>query len=176
MSHTHTKSECDARKQHLSKLTKSISQPNLNKKASITFFLTKKITPLPTSSLFFSMEGSNNRRGYQRLLRQFSYDSSEFDHIELPLKPTKDHEPMVVTLGGRNDVHATPPPAPPRMRQPSKSSGGAAKSHPLFNLMDAPKKKGKKATAKPELVRYMEYMKEAGTWDPNSNRPVIYFK
>ncbi|KAK1302917.1 hypothetical protein QJS10_CPB12g00034 [Acorus calamus] len=118
------------------------------------------------------MEASKSRRGYQRLLRQFSYNSSEFDHIELPLKPPKDHKPSVVTLGGRSDVHAMPP----LVRQPSKSSGGAAKSHPLFNLMDAPKKKGKKAMAKPELVRYMEYIKEAGTWDPNSNRPVIYFK
>ncbi|KDP21749.1 hypothetical protein JCGZ_03379 [Jatropha curcas] len=49
-----------------------------------------------------------------------------------------------------------------------------SKSHPLFSLFDSRRKK--KATAKPEFTRYLEYVKEGGVWDVNSNMPVIYYK
>ncbi|RDY09346.1 hypothetical protein CR513_06281, partial [Mucuna pruriens] len=48
------------------------------------------------------------------------------------------------------------------------------KSHPLFSFFDLRRKK--KATARPELARYLEYVKEGGMWDLNSNKPVIYYK
>ncbi|OVA07070.1 hypothetical protein BVC80_1117g78 [Macleaya cordata] len=48
------------------------------------------------------------------------------------------------------------------------------KTHPLFNISDL--RRSKKAMAKPEFLRYMEYIKEGGTWNPDSNNPVIYFK
>ncbi|OVA07069.1 hypothetical protein BVC80_1117g77 [Macleaya cordata] len=50
-----------------------------------------------------------------------------------------------------------------------------AKSHPLFNILDV--KRSKKAMAKPEFLRYREFVKEGGTWVPaDSNNPVIHFK
>lgn len=54
-------------------------------------------------------------------------------------------------------------------RNPTKK-----KSHPIFSFMDFAGKK--KATAKPEMVRYVEYLKEGGMWDSDSNKPVIYYK
>ncbi|GAV87752.1 hypothetical protein CFOL_v3_31178 [Cephalotus follicularis] len=47
------------------------------------------------------------------------------------------------------------------------------KSHPLFSLFDRRRKK--KTTARPEFARYLEYVKEGGMWDLNSNTPVIYY-
>ncbi|KAG2311694.1 hypothetical protein Bca4012_026147 [Brassica carinata] len=63
-----------------------------------------------------------------------------------------------------------------------KPTGGSV--HPLLSFFDVhfQKKKKKKttkknlATAKPEFARYMEYLKEGGVWDPNSNAPVIHYK
>ncbi|OIW11013.1 hypothetical protein TanjilG_22820 [Lupinus angustifolius] len=48
------------------------------------------------------------------------------------------------------------------------------KIHPLFNLLDFHRKK--KTMAKPELSRYLDYLKEGGIWDSDSNKPVIYYK
>ncbi|XP_045828370.1 uncharacterized protein LOC123920212 [Trifolium pratense] len=47
-------------------------------------------------------------------------------------------------------------------------------SHPLLNFFDFRRKK--KTTARPEFARYIEYLKEGGMWDLNSNKPVIYYK
>ncbi|CAH8385082.1 unnamed protein product [Eruca vesicaria subsp. sativa] len=63
-----------------------------------------------------------------------------------------------------------------------KPTGGSV--HPLLSFFDLRsqknknKKKTKKssATAKPEFARYMEYVKEGGVWDPNSNAPVIHYR
>ncbi|KAI0492887.1 hypothetical protein KFK09_027163 [Dendrobium nobile] len=60
---------------------------------------------------------------------------------------------------------------------PKKAAGAAAhssKGHPVLNFFGASNKE--KAAAKPEMMRYLEYMKEAGTWEPSSDSPVIYFK
>jgi hypothetical protein len=55
-----------------------------------------------------------------------------------------------------------------------KHTNKVTKSHPLFSLFNARRKK--KTTAKPEFARYLEYLKEGGVWDMNSNMPVIYYK
>ncbi|KAM7265573.1 hypothetical protein ACFE04_003256 [Oxalis oulophora] len=46
--------------------------------------------------------------------------------------------------------------------------------HPLFSLFNTPKKSKKKTTtttSKPEFSRYLEYLKEGGIWDLNSDMP-----
>ncbi|KAI4314827.1 hypothetical protein L6164_027695 [Bauhinia variegata] len=58
-------------------------------------------------------------------------------------------------------------------RNPTEKSR-KEKTHPLFGFMDFRGKK--KTTSKPEFSRYLEYLKEGGTWDFNSNMPVIYYK
>ena len=47
------------------------------------------------------------------------------------------------------------------------------KSHPLLSLLYLHRKK--KTTARPEFLRYLEYVKEGGIWDLNSNKAVIYY-
>ncbi|GFY80390.1 hypothetical protein Acr_01g0001990 [Actinidia rufa] len=51
----------------------------------------------------------------------------------------------------------------------------ASKIHPIFGLTFETRRR-KKATAKPEFARYVEYVKEGGAWDVSSNMPVIYYK
>ncbi|KAD7479251.1 hypothetical protein E3N88_02387 [Mikania micrantha] len=51
-----------------------------------------------------------------------------------------------------------------------KQAKKASKIHPLFSLFE----RKKKATAKPEFSRYIQYLREGGVWDANSDRPVIY--
>lgn len=58
-------------------------------------------------------------------------------------------------------------------RNPTKKVS-KEKSHPIFRFLDFRRKK--KTTATPELVRYLEYVKEGGIWDSDSNKPVIYYK
>ncbi|KAL2236300.1 UNVERIFIED_CONTAM: hypothetical protein Sindi_0821700 [Sesamum indicum] len=51
----------------------------------------------------------------------------------------------------------------------------ASKVHPLFSLFEMSRRK-KKATAKPEFSRYLEYVREGGVWDVKENMPAIYYK
>ncbi|GMY11467.1 Sodium/potassium-transporting ATPase subunit alpha-1 like [Fagus crenata] len=55
-----------------------------------------------------------------------------------------------------------------------KPTKKVSKSHPIFSLFNARRKK--KTTARPEFARYLEYVKEGGLWDMNLNKPVIYYK
>ncbi|MED6181191.1 hypothetical protein PIB30_017165 [Stylosanthes scabra] len=61
-------------------------------------------------------------------------------------------------------------------RNPTKKASSNQKStpHPLFGFFDLRRKK--KTIATPEFVRYLEYVKEGGVWDSNSNKPVIHYK
>ncbi|KAI3415103.1 uncharacterized protein J3R85_015408 [Psidium guajava] len=61
-------------------------------------------------------------------------------------------------------------PAYPQGKLPRKVN----KSHPLFSLFDGSRRR-KKVTARPELARYLEYVKEGGLWDADSNKPVIHY-
>ncbi|KAL3723808.1 hypothetical protein ACJRO7_035909 [Eucalyptus globulus] len=60
-------------------------------------------------------------------------------------------------------------PADPQGKPPKKVN----KSHPLFGLFDARRKK--KTTARPDLARYLEYVKEGGSWDANLDKPVMHY-
>lgn len=59
--------------------------------------------------------------------------------------------------------------------KPAATSKKAAKSHPLFSLFDG-RRRMKKPTANPDLARYLEYLKEGGLWDVESNKPVMHYK
>ncbi|CAL0331878.1 unnamed protein product [Lupinus luteus] len=56
----------------------------------------------------------------------------------------------------------------------NNNSNQKEKIHPLFGFLDFHRKK--KTTAKPEFARYLQYLKEGGMWDSDSNKPVIYYK
>ncbi|KAK4394311.1 hypothetical protein Sango_1901900 [Sesamum angolense] len=52
----------------------------------------------------------------------------------------------------------------------------ASEVHPFFSLFETSRRK-KKATAKPEFSRYLEYVREGGgVWDVKENMPVVYNK
>ncbi|KAL0344245.1 UNVERIFIED_CONTAM: hypothetical protein Sangu_1311900 [Sesamum angustifolium] len=52
----------------------------------------------------------------------------------------------------------------------------ASKVHPFFSLFETSRRK-KKATAKPEFSRYLEYVREGGgVLDVKENMPVAYYK
>ncbi|KAK7386538.1 hypothetical protein VNO78_26845 [Psophocarpus tetragonolobus] len=60
-------------------------------------------------------------------------------------------------------------------RNPTKKSNNSdKKSHPLLSFLALRRKK--KTTARPEFARYLEYLKEGGVWDLNSNKPVMHYK
>lgn len=62
----------------------------------------------------------------------------------------------------------------PTKKASDKNNQKEKKTHPLFSFFDLRRKK--KITAKPEIARYLEYVKEGGMWDLDSNKPVIYYK
>ncbi|XP_047319392.1 uncharacterized protein LOC124922721 [Impatiens glandulifera] len=54
----------------------------------------------------------------------------------------------------------------------SAAKKAAGKVHPILSLLDL--RRRKKATAKPEFARYLQYIKEGGVWDAKSDKPSIY--
>ncbi|KAF5768914.1 hypothetical protein HanXRQr2_Chr14g0642101 [Helianthus annuus] len=62
---------------------------------------------------------------------------------------------------------------PAREHVVDKQSKKVSKVHPIFSIFE---KRGrrKKATAKPEFSRYLQYLKEGGIWNANESKPVIY--
>ncbi|KAL2906575.1 Beta-hexosaminidase subunit B1 [Bienertia sinuspersici] len=54
----------------------------------------------------------------------------------------------------------------------SKKSSGNKSSHPVFSLFEGKWKK-KKITANPDFSRYIEYLKEGGMLNKNTNSPVL---
>ncbi|CAL9187174.1 unnamed protein product [Musa acuminata subsp. burmannicoides] len=92
-----------------------------------------------------------SRRGYRRLLsRQSSFDLAEGD-----------------------EATTTTAAAATVSEMKRSNTTREIKAHPVIRIMEKPPKK---ATATPEFLRYLEYMREAGTWHPNSDAPAIYFK
>ncbi|XP_074579185.1 uncharacterized protein LOC141835706 [Curcuma longa] len=91
-----------------------------------------------------------SRRGYSRLSsRKPSFDLAE--NAETTTTATSTTTPKRSKTTTRDDI----------------------KAHPVMRILQAP---SKKETARPEFLRYLEYVREAGSWDPSSDRPTIYFK
>ncbi|XXG64858.1 hypothetical protein AAC387_Pa05g2699 [Persea americana] len=115
-----------------------------------------------------------SRRGYLRLGKETVTDPSEPKSSKVPIKLKK------VTILPMRMLKTTRAPKPENTASVPPPIGkhsikDAARTHPLLNFLGAPRRK-KVAAVKPEFIRYLEYMKEGGRWDTDSNRPVIYFK
>lgn len=65
-----------------------------------------------------------------------------------------------------SDQNVSPP-----AKSLSKQAKKASKLHPLFSLFDI--RSRKKATANPEFSRYIQYLKEGGILNANSNKPTM---
>ncbi|WZY84776.1 hypothetical protein YC2023_031160 [Brassica napus] len=116
--------------------------------------------------MFRAMSTRKIHGGYEKLVE------------EEPILKKGTSVPASVYGNSRNPVQDAKTPT-------SKPTGGSVR--PLLNLFNVrfqrKKRKKKKtknkkslATAKPEFARYMEYVKEGGVWDPNSNAPVIHYR
>jgi hypothetical protein len=123
---------------------------------------------------------NSTRRGhekYEKLDKEFggnNYGISNEEYlkrsISVPSGPSSTKAKMAMATNLGNNINL--------QRNPTKKASNDHKeksTHPLFNLFDFGKKK-KKASSKPEFARYVEYMKEGGMWDLESNKPVIYYK
>ncbi|CAF2129699.1 unnamed protein product [Brassica napus] len=109
--------------------------------------------------MFRAMSTRKIHGGYEKLVE------------EEPILKKGTSVPASVYGNSRNPVQDAKTPT-------SKPTGGSVR--PLLNLFNRKKKKTKNkkslATAKPEFARYMEYVKEGGVRDPNSNAPVIHYR
>ncbi|CAF2018916.1 hypothetical protein HID58_077576 [Brassica napus] len=109
--------------------------------------------------MFRAMSTRKIHGGYEKLME------------EEPILKKGTSVPASVYGNSRNPVQDAKTPT-------SKPTGGSV--HHLLNLFNRKKKKTKSkkslATAKPEFARYMEYVKEGGVLDPNSNAPVIHYR
>lgn len=63
----------------------------------------------------------------------------------------------------------------PKQQQPPAKSKKGGKSHPVFSLFEGKWRK-KKVTANPDFSRYIEYLKEGGMWNKDTNSAAIYYK
>ncbi|KAM7516231.1 hypothetical protein LguiA_005814 [Lonicera macranthoides] len=113
--------------------------------------------------MFRALTIRRSRKGYDRL----ADDSSNF--LEAKLKSTTSL-PTNLFSSSKKAIKEK------RFadRSVEKEVKKASKIHPVFSIFE--KRRRKRATAKPEFARYMEYLKEGGVWDLNSNMPVIYYK
>lgn len=143
--------------------------------------------PQPTPTLFHKSllyaSSSNPAAGFsgQAMIRALSTRRSHrgYDQLgkEQPLVGAEEAQLKRVKSLPAGVFGSSKKLAPESTSQPnplSKQTKKASKSHPLFGLFYG-RRKGK-TTAKPEFSRYIEYVREGGVWDTNSNTPVIHFK
>ncbi|KAH7859969.1 hypothetical protein Vadar_007637 [Vaccinium darrowii] len=120
----------------------------------------------PSRTIFRSPSGKRSNIGYERLADESSVNllKARFEKARsLPAKVLFGSSPKS-TLASNCPANA------PAAKQAKKVSN----VHPLLGLLDA--RRRKKATANPAFARYMEYMKEGGVWDVNTNTPVMHYK
>ncbi|KAI3722811.1 hypothetical protein L2E82_33916 [Cichorium intybus] len=124
--------------------------------------------PFLTTTMFRAMSTRKGRRGYDQLI------SEPTVHDQFPVPKMSRSTTLPPYFFGDLPVKfVAEPKVPVKVDFVEKQAKKVSKVHPLFSIFERKSRK-KKATAKPEFSRYMQYLKEGGTWDPNSSRPVIY--
>ncbi|XP_076887836.1 uncharacterized protein LOC143538088 [Bidens hawaiensis] len=108
-----------------------------------------------------SISTRRNNRQYEQLSE--SHEPKMIRSTTLPANFFGDH-PLKFVL--------EPKPVP-KVDPVAKQVKKVSKVHPFFSLFERKSRK-KKATAKPEFSRYVQYLKEGGVWDAGANKPVIY--
>ncbi|XP_058082692.1 uncharacterized protein LOC131230748 [Magnolia sinica] len=111
-----------------------------------------------------------SRRGYERLGDDSASLLSDLKSPSVVIEE-KGNEEVAVRMASVTKNHTW------KMTDSNvvKLSTKVIKSHPLLSYFHASRRK-KATTLKPEFIRYLEYVKEGGVWDPHSNRPIMYFK
>lgn len=126
----------------------------------------------PSEAMFRPLSTRRSHQRYEKLGEEPS--TGLLDQVRLQRSTTLPTQvlgsPIMRNFSPERVVSSIPQLKP----SPSKKSSG--KSHPLFSLFNRHRKSKKTAAARPEFARYLEYVKEGGSWDVNSNIPVIYYR
>lgn len=101
-----------------------------------------------------------NKKGYEKLI-----DTSSIGSLE-----TESSRPISLAAKASSSSKQRGNPRAISMDMQVKK---ASKIHPAFTIVEMRGKK--KATASPQFARYLEYVKEGGSWDVNSNTPVMHY-
>ncbi|KAI3798876.1 hypothetical protein L1987_34160 [Smallanthus sonchifolius] len=112
--------------------------------------------------MFRAMSTRKVHRGYDQLISE-STESKMLRSTTLPAN----------FFGELPVKFVLKPEVPVKVSYFEKQVKKVSRIHPLFSLFERRSRK-KKATAKPEFARYMQYLKEGGIWEANSVKPVIY--
>ncbi|KAK1410425.1 hypothetical protein QVD17_36962 [Tagetes erecta] len=108
-------------------------------------------------------------RGYEQLVNESTNEDNRLSDAKMLRSTT-----LPATFFGDLPVkYVLEPQVPVKVEYIEKQVKKVSRIHPLFSLFERRSRK-KKATAKPEFARYMQYLKEGGVWDANSIKPVIY--
>ncbi|KAL0379268.1 UNVERIFIED_CONTAM: hypothetical protein Sradi_3232300 [Sesamum radiatum] len=117
--------------------------------------------------MFRALSTRTSRRGYEHLADDID---DEADSTPAKLSRAKSLPAKLFSRSSKNSSCAAAAAAEQVVIKK------ASKVHPLFSLFETSRRK-KKATAKPEFSRYLEYVREGGgVWDLKENMPVIYYK
>ncbi|KAL9245882.1 hypothetical protein vseg_019481 [Gypsophila vaccaria] len=140
-------------------------------------------------AMFRAMSSTKGRRGgYDRLLDESSNDPNNAGNQDTAVLNRAISVPARMLFGSSNrklnsmsssesssPANTTTTISPKKSKQPEKKKG--EKVHPVFSLFDGKSwKKKKKLTANPDFSRYIEYLKEGGVWNKDTNSPVIHYK
>lgn len=114
--------------------------------------------------MFRALSCRRNWSSYERL-------EDELSLLEVKLKRDRSLPARAFTL--KNITNIEPQNDNVQVKQKKKKKASIL-DHPLFSLFDGRAKK--KPSSRPEFARYLEYIKEGGTWDLKSSMPIIYYK
>lgn len=118
-----------------------------------------------------STRGGRSPWEYRQLVNDET--SSDAEEVLVPKLSRARTLPAKILNYSRKLTDATVPAASKKHNDQVKK---ASKVHPFFSLFDMSQKRRKKATAKPEVSRYLEYMREGGgvgIWDMKAEKPVV---
>ncbi|ERM94658.1 hypothetical protein AMTRI_Chr03g143440 [Amborella trichopoda] len=101
---------------------------------------------------FRAIRSKTSVNGYHRLGREAPRKAIKIKNLRFPVKAKK-----VAAL-------------PSNILKPTQKTTGI---HPVIDPIVGKGKK--KVTSRPEICRYLEYLREGGSWEIGCERPVIYF-
>ncbi|KAJ0464063.1 hypothetical protein HanRHA438_Chr14g0652901 [Helianthus annuus] len=120
--------------------------------------------------MFRAMSVRKVHRGYEPLINESDVPDSLSSEAKMLRSTT-----LPAHFFGDKPLKLVVDPAkdPVKVDMVQKQVKKVSKLHPFFSLFER-KSRRKKATAKPEFSRYMQYLREGGVWNANSTKPVIY--
>ncbi|KAK9678408.1 hypothetical protein RND81_11G209400 [Saponaria officinalis] len=127
-------------------------------------------------AMFRAMSSTKGRRGgYDKLLDESNDNPSVNNQDNAVLKRAISVPARVLFGSSTRKLNSSSSSETSSPANNSKTKKKSEKVHPVFSLFDGKSwKKKKKLTANPDFSRYIEYLKEGGVWNKDTNNsPVI---